>query len=81
MNKHHKYKRGRGKRPRLTSKDGVYVDELADELGLGKNQTYEALRSGVIPALRIGRRWWIARATMERIKAGELVNNYAVPAQ
>jgi excisionase family DNA binding protein len=49
------------------------VDELAKALGIGRNQAYGFVQSGRIPALRIGRRWLIARPVIERIVSGELL--------
>jgi excisionase family DNA binding protein len=49
------------------------VDELAEALGIGRNQAYEAVQSGQIPASRIGRRWLIARPIIKRIVSGELL--------
>lgn len=40
------------------------VDEVSVLLGLSRNQTYEFVRQGVIPARRVGRRWVIARRAL-----------------
>ncbi|TCA38487.1 DNA-binding protein [Rhizobium leguminosarum bv. viciae] len=47
------------------------VDEAAERLGIGRNQTYEAVRRGEIPHLRIGKRVLILTAALDRILAGE----------
>jgi excisionase family DNA binding protein len=49
------------------------VEELAAVLGVGVNQAYVALQMGQIPAMRFGRRWLIARKTIDRIANGEIV--------
>jgi len=67
------------KRGRRVTKQGVTVEQLADILGIGRNQAYDAVRSGTIPALRIGRCWWISPATVEAIKNGTLINNTGTP--
>ena len=48
------------------------VAGVAAKLGIGRNQAYEAVNSGAIPALRIGERWMVADATIDRILKGEL---------
>ena len=35
------------------------VDDAARLLGIGRNQAYEAVRRGEIPAIRIGKRWLV----------------------
>lgn len=52
-----------------TGSEAISVEQLADRLGIGRNQAYDAVRSGLIPALRIGRRWVIPRASFERLLA------------
>ena len=37
------------------------VDDAAKALGIGRNQAYEAVRRGDIPAIRIGKRWLVLR--------------------
>lgn len=43
------------------------VKEVARILGIGSNQAYAAVARGELPALRIGGRILITRATLERI--------------
>ena len=45
----------------------VSVDEAAVRLGLGRNSVYEAVRNGQIPALRIGKRWLVPIAVLDRM--------------
>lgn len=43
------------------------VREAAERLGLSRNGTYEAIRRGELPALRIGRRVLVPLAALERM--------------
>jgi excisionase family DNA binding protein len=50
----------------------VSVDEAALRLGVGRNSVYEAVRNGQIPALRIGKRWLVPIAVLNRmLREGE----------
>lgn len=46
------------------------VDHVAKELGLGRNQTYEAVRRGDIPAIRIGHRWLVLAEPFDAMLSG-----------
>ena len=48
---------------RLTFK----IEEAAKLLGIGRNTAYEAVRTGTIPALRIGKRLVVPRQALERL--------------
>lgn len=43
------------------------VEEARQQLGLSKGLMYEALRSGQIPSIRIGRRILIPRVALEQL--------------
>jgi excisionase family DNA binding protein len=43
------------------------VPEVAAQLGLSRNGAYEAVATGQIPAIRIGRRVLVPRAALERM--------------
>jgi len=43
------------------------VEEARELLGLSRGLTYEAVRSGHIPSIRIGRRILIPRAALQRL--------------
>jgi excisionase family DNA binding protein len=47
------------------------VVQAAKRLGIGRNQAYQAVHAGKIPALRIGQRWLIPRAALDRMLSGE----------
>ena len=59
------------KRKRVAAKraaaDVISLEEVAARLGIGRNQAYEAVQAGKIPALRFGRRWLIPRAAFDRM--------------
>jgi excisionase family DNA binding protein len=40
------------------------VDELAKEIGISRNATYSGLRRGIIPSIRIGKRFILPRAAI-----------------
>jgi excisionase family DNA binding protein len=52
--------------------DTITVEDVANRLGIGRNQAYETVKKGKIPAIQFGRRWLIARATVDRILSGEI---------
>jgi excisionase family DNA binding protein len=43
------------------------VEEAGDALGISRASAYEAVRSGAIPALRVGRRWIVPTAPVRRM--------------
>jgi excisionase family DNA binding protein len=45
----------------------VTVQEAASILGVGRNKAYEAVRSGEIPAIRIGKRLLVPIVALERL--------------
>ncbi len=47
------------------------ITEVAKVLGIGRNQAYEAARSGQIPVIRIGKRMLVPCAAIERMLRGE----------
>ncbi len=47
------------------------IEEAAKELGVGRNQAYEAAHKGEIPTVRIGRRILVPRVAFERLLSGE----------
>ena len=48
----------------------VTVTEAAQALGIGRNQCYEAVARGDIPAPRIGKRILVPKIALERLLAG-----------
>ena len=47
------------------------VDETARLLGLGRSATYDAVRRGDLPSIRIGRRLLVPRVALDRVLRGE----------
>ena len=43
------------------------VEEAGRLLGLSRNSTYEAARTGELPTIRLGRRVLVPRAALERL--------------
>jgi excisionase family DNA binding protein len=55
-------RRGNAKREEATT-----IEEAARRLGIGRNQAYQAATRGELPAIRIGRRWIVPTAALNRI--------------
>ena len=49
-----------------TSNTLITVDELCDELMIGRNTAYELLASGKLGGFRIGRIWKIPRESIQK---------------
>jgi excisionase family DNA binding protein len=49
----------------------VTVEEAAQQLGIGRNSAYSAVKRGEIPAISIGRRLVVPVDRLERLLAGE----------
>lgn len=47
------------------------LSEAAKQLGIGRNQAYEAAHRGEIPTIRIGKRLLVPRAAFEKLLSGE----------
>lgn len=43
------------------------VDEFAKALGIGRNQAYEAIKRGEIPAIKIGKRRLVSLSVLDRM--------------
>jgi excisionase family DNA binding protein len=41
------------------------IPEVAEMLGIGRNQAYEAAKTGQIPTIRIGKRLIVSRQALE----------------
>ena len=55
-----------------TEKLTLTVDETARALGLSRNSCYQAVETGALPSLRIGKRILIPRFALERLLAGAI---------
>lgn len=49
----------------------ISVEDAARLLNIGRNQAYEAARTGQIPVLRIGKRILVLAEPLERMLGGE----------
>jgi excisionase family DNA binding protein len=47
------------------------ITEAAERLGIGRNQAYEAARTGQLPVIRIGKRMLVPVVAFERMLSGE----------
>ena len=47
------------------------VAAAAKVLGIGRNQAYEAARTGALPTIRIGKRVLVPRRALDRMLSGE----------
>lgn len=43
------------------------VEEAARLLGISRNHAYDSVRTGDIPAVRLGRKWLVPRVALERM--------------
>jgi excisionase family DNA binding protein len=59
-----------GKMP-AEPKETTSIEATAKRLGIGRNQAYEAAARGEIPVIRIGRRWLVPTAALDRMLSGE----------
>jgi excisionase family DNA binding protein len=48
------------------------IEEVAKRLNVGINQVYRACNRGELPAIRIGRRWLVPTAALDRLLRGEV---------
>ena len=55
------------------------VEEARKHLGLSRGLMYEAVRTGQVPSIRIGRRILIPRASLERLLQGASSQNEVLP--
>jgi excisionase family DNA binding protein len=53
-------------------RETVTVDEACKALGIGRNTAYEAVKSGEIPSIKIGKRRIISKVALKRLLEGTL---------
>jgi excisionase family DNA binding protein len=56
-----------GSKPR---RETTSVEMAAHKLGIGRNQAYAAVQRGEIPGIRVGRRWLVPNAALDRLLSG-----------
>jgi excisionase family DNA binding protein len=59
------------KRKKTQTSATTTIADAAKLLNIGKNQAYEAARKGQLPVIRIGRRYLIPTAALDRLLSGE----------
>jgi excisionase family DNA binding protein len=47
------------------------IEEAGRLLGVGRNQAYDAAKTGQIPTIKIGKRLLVPKAALDRMLAGE----------
>ena len=50
-----------------TERQTLKIDEAAKILGISRNTAYDAVKSGQVPTVKIGRRLLVPRAALERM--------------
>jgi excisionase family DNA binding protein len=55
------------KKPPAPEAATLTVDEAAQRLRIGRNQCYEGVRRGDIPAIRVGARWLVPISALDRL--------------
>lgn len=48
----------------------ISVEEAAQLLGISRPTAYQAVRTGDLPAIRVGKRWLIPRSRLEALLDG-----------
>jgi excisionase family DNA binding protein len=71
MNRQKRAKRRERLKAKRAAADVMSLEDVAARLGVGRNQAYDFVQKGKIPALRFGRRWLIPRVAFDRMMRGE----------
>lgn len=50
----------------FTTSARITVDEIARRLSIGRLTVYAMLKQGIIPSIRLGRRWIVTRKAFEQ---------------
>jgi len=48
------------------------IDEAAEALGVGRSRVYELLAAGQLSSVRLGRRRWVTRASVDALLAASV---------
>src|SRR5258708_848303 len=56
---------GKGGGPTMNPRARMTVEEIAHRLDIGRVAVYTMLEQGIIPAIRLGRRWIVTRYAFE----------------
>ena len=70
----------------MATRDGnerqtLTIEEAAAVLGIGRNSAYQAVASGQLPVIRIGRRLLVPRPALERLLADAQAAEQKKPAR
>jgi excisionase family DNA binding protein len=57
----------KSKKPPSAKAMTMTVEEAATRLRIGRNQCYEAVRRGDIPAIRVGQRWLVPMVALDKL--------------
>jgi excisionase family DNA binding protein len=50
----------------MTAKNRMAIPEIAQRLGIGRLAVYAMLERGIIPGIRLGRRWIVTQPAYEQ---------------
>jgi excisionase family DNA binding protein len=50
----------------MTPNNRIAVSKIAERLGIGRLAVYTMLEEGIIPGIRLGRRWIVTQRAYER---------------
>ena len=53
-----------------TERQTLKIEEAAKVLGISRNTAYDAVKTGELPTIKIGRRFLVPRVALERMLAG-----------
>jgi len=53
-----------------TERQTLKIEEAAKVLGISRNTAYDAVKTGELPTIKIGRRFLVPRAALERMLGG-----------
>jgi excisionase family DNA binding protein len=53
-----------------TERQTLKIEEAAKVLGISRNTAYDAVKSGQLPTVKIGRRFLVPKAALERMLTG-----------
>jgi excisionase family DNA binding protein len=56
-----------------TERQTLKIEEAAKVLGISRNTAYDAVKSGQLPTVKIGRRFLVPKAALERMLESAVV--------
>jgi excisionase family DNA binding protein len=78
MGKQTKRQPEQNREPVVTAAETTTIEVAAKRLRIGRNQAYEAAQRGELPAFKMGRRWLVVTAALNRMLSGENVKQNSV---